>query len=116
MARQVGTSIGVALFGAVYLQSLHADLDGSLAALPPAEAAAIEAQAEHFIVSGDGAARLAVESSIVDGFVFVSAVGVGIAAFALAAALTMRTRERPARASVTGSMVATPGEAGGGGR
>jgi hypothetical protein len=119
MARQIGTSIGVALFGAVYLHSLSADLEGHLANLPPAEAAAIEASAEHFVATGDGTVFAAVEGSIVDGFVFISAVGVGIAAFAMAAALTMRAREKPALVRrLPGAGVPAParGEAGGGGR
>jgi hypothetical protein len=114
MARQVGTSIGVALFGAVYLHSLHADLEGPLQTLPPAEAAAVQAEAEHFIVAGEGPARLAVEGAIVDGFVFISAVGAGIAAFALGAALTMRMRDRPAVARVPATMVPAPQEPAGG--
>jgi EmrB/QacA subfamily drug resistance transporter len=119
MARQIGTSIGVALFGAVYLHSLSADLEGHLANLPPAEAAAIEASAEHFVATGDGTVFAAVEGSIVDGFVFISAVGVGIAAFAMAAALTMRAREKPALVRPlpsAGVAAPAPGEAGGGGR
>jgi EmrB/QacA subfamily drug resistance transporter len=116
MARQIGTSIGVALFGAVYLHSLHGDLDGVVAGLPPAEAAAIEAEAEHFVASGDGAVFAAVEGSIVDGFVFISAIGVGIAAFAMALALTMRARERAAPVAVVAAAMAGPVEAGGGGR
>jgi EmrB/QacA subfamily drug resistance transporter len=99
MARQIGTSVGVAVFGASYLHSLEGNLEGPLASLPPGEAAAIEASAENLIIAGEGPIRAAVEQSILDGFVFLSTVGIGIAAFAVVVALTIRLRA-PAPAAV----------------
>jgi hypothetical protein len=92
MARQIGTSIGVAVFGASYLHSLGGNLEGPLATLPETEAATVEASAENFVVAGEGPIRVAVEQSILDGFVFISSVSIGIAAFAVVVALTIRLR------------------------
>ncbi len=92
MARQIGTSVGVAVFGASYLHSLDGNLEGPLANLSPDQAASIHARAENFIITGDGVVRAAVEQSILDGFLFVSTVGVGIAVFAVLVALSIRMR------------------------
>jgi EmrB/QacA subfamily drug resistance transporter len=101
MARQIGTSVGVAAFGAVYLHSLSGNLAGPLAQVPPSQAAAVHGRAEHFIATGDGPLRASVETGIVDGFAFIATVGVGMAAFAVAVALTMRLAPRGATAPVS---------------
>ena len=67
-------------------------LHASLANLSPDQAASIHARAENFIITGDGVVRAAVEQSILDGFLFVSTVGVGIAVFAVLVALSIRMR------------------------
>ncbi len=92
MARQIGTSIGVAVFGASYLHSLDANLERPLSTLSPEQAASVHAHAENFLITGDGAVRAAVEQSILDGFIFISTVGIGIAIFAVLVALTIRMR------------------------
>jgi EmrB/QacA subfamily drug resistance transporter len=92
MARQVGTAVGVALFGAVFLQHIRSDLPNELAGVSAPEAAAISAAAEHFVPAGDGAARESARESIVEGFVLLSEVGVAISVVAAGAALFVRHR------------------------
>lgn len=95
MARNIGTSVGVAIFGAVFLQSIDANLPDRLAAAGvPAEAAARqESAAHHFVPSGTGEARAATEQSIVDGFVWVSTAGLTICIAAAGAAAAIRYRK-----------------------
>jgi EmrB/QacA subfamily drug resistance transporter len=93
MARNVGTSLGVALFGAIYLHSVGAGLDEQLpAGTSPAEEARVEAAASHFVPTGDGELRTASEQSIVDGFVTVAQWGVVVASLATVSALFIRIR------------------------
>ncbi|MDZ7728864.1 MAG: MFS transporter [Dehalococcoidia bacterium] len=99
MSRQLGTSIGVAIFGAVFVHSVAGGLPPELETLPPAEAAAIAEQAERFNPGTDPALAEPLEQTIIDGFVVISAVGVGIAALAAATAWLIRMRE-PARPGV----------------
>ena len=92
MSRQVGTSIGVAIFGAFFVHSVSNGLEAELAAVPPQERAAIVAEAEHFIVGEDPETRPVVEAAVVDSFVELAVVGVVLSAFALLAAFNIRMR------------------------
>ena len=93
MARNIGTSMGVALFGAIYLTSVGSSLDENLPAdTPPADERRIEAASEHFVPAGTGELRDASEQSVVDGFVTVAAWGVVVASLATVSALFIRIR------------------------
>lgn len=113
MARNIGTSVGVAIFGAVFLQSIDANLPDRLAAAGvPAEAAARqESAAHHFVPTGSGEARAATEQSIVDGFVWVSTTGLTICIAAAAAAAAIRYRKvapAPQAAPAAAALAETP--------
>ncbi|MGD9894039.1 MAG: MFS transporter [Dehalococcoidia bacterium] len=90
MARNIGTAMGVALFGAIFLNHVDRDLPARLTDLPPEQSAQITAAAEHFVPAGDGEARLASEDVIVDGFIAIAVVTVFIAALATGAAYFIR--------------------------
>jgi hypothetical protein len=110
MARNIGTSLGVAIFGAVFLHSVHTNVAGDLSTLPPAEAARIESAATHFVPAGEGEVRAEVEKDIVAGFVQTAVWGVVVSALAVGAAFFIRGRRTvrdslpavPARAAAAG--------------
>jgi MFS transporter, DHA2 family, methylenomycin A resistance protein len=117
MSRQIGTSIGVALFGAVFVHSINNELPPVLEGLPAAEALEIRESAEHFIPIGDETLRIAVEQSILNGFIELAAFGIVLAGVAFAAAFFIRMR--PARAPAVavaaapaGGSIPTPGGSG----
>jgi hypothetical protein len=95
MARNIGTAMGVALFGAIFLNHVDRELPARLADLPPEQSAPITAAAEHFVPAGEGEARLAAEEVIVDGFIAIALVTVFIAALATGAAYFIRHRSEP---------------------
>ena len=102
MSRQVGTSIGIAVFGAVFVRSIDRDLESTVAGLPPAEAATVIESADRFTPIGTGALGFAVDRAILDGFIEVAAWGIALSAIALAAAFTIRMKApKPATASPT---------------
>ncbi|HLZ71473.1 MAG TPA: DHA2 family efflux MFS transporter permease subunit [Dehalococcoidia bacterium] len=82
MARQIGTSLGVALLGGVYLNHVDGALSGASSGAP--QQAAVRRAAEHFLPAGTGAAQAAARQAIVDGFVRVS---LFVALLSVAAAL-----------------------------
>ncbi|MEX1102798.1 MAG: hypothetical protein WED87_01010, partial [Dehalococcoidia bacterium] len=93
MARNIGTAMGVALFGAIYLTSVGSSLDEQLPAdTPPAQRAEVESAAEHLVPAGDSAVREASEQSIVDGYVQIAFWGVVVAALATVSAAFIRVR------------------------
>lgn len=92
MSRQIGTSLGVALFGAVFLYHVDATLPDRLAAVPPAQSAAAVAAADHFVPVGEGSVRVETEEVIVEGFVRIATVGVAVCALATLAAFMIRHR------------------------
>jgi EmrB/QacA subfamily drug resistance transporter len=92
MARNIGTAVGVALFGAVFLNHVDAELPPRLADVPPAQAAQVTAAAEHFVPAGEGDVRLAASEVIVDGFIQIAAWTVVIAGLATGAAFFIRHR------------------------
>jgi Na+/melibiose symporter-like transporter len=109
MARNIGTSMGVALFGAIYLTSVGASLDEQLpAGVPAAQQAQVESAADHFVPAGDGEVRAASEQSIVDGYVQVAFWGVVVAAFATVSAAFIRIRRAEAPQEVPAPAAAMP--------
>lgn len=110
MARNIGTSFGVAIFGAIFLHSVDANLPARLATTSPETATTVEAAAEHFKPAGapGSAAHSAAEDEIVDGFVLVSGGAVAIAVLASATAFFIR----PGRKSKTAALEANPNDGG----
>lgn len=109
MARNIGTSMGVALFGAIYLSSVGASLDENLpTTATPAEHAAVAAAADHLVPAGTGEVRAASEQSIVDGYVEVAFWGVVVAAFATVSAAFIRIRRAEAPREAPVPAVALP--------
>ena len=97
MARNIGTSMGVALFGAIYLSSVGASLDEQLPAGTPAgERAEVEEAASHLVPAGTGDVREASEQSIVDGYVQIAFWGAAVAALATLSAVFIRVRRQEA--------------------
>jgi DHA2 family methylenomycin A resistance protein-like MFS transporter len=98
MARNIGTAMGVALMGAVFLHHVDTELPRRLAHLPPAQVAQVTAAADHFVPAGDGDTRRVAGAVIVDGFVRVAALGALLGGVATAAAGFIRHGAGPAPA------------------
>lgn len=98
MSRNIGTSMGVAIFGAVFLQSMDARLPDALAdsGVPPAEAAVIEERASHLIPPAGGPARQATREAIVDSYIVLSLAGFAISALAVTSAAMIRPKRAAA--------------------
>ena len=98
MSRNIGTSMGVAIFGAVFLQSMDARLPDALAAngVPAAEAAAIEERASHLIPPAEGPARDVAREAIVDSYIVLSLAGFAISALAVTSAAMIRPKRAAA--------------------
>jgi hypothetical protein len=92
MSRQIGTAMGVALLGSVFLGHVDAELPRRLAGLPAADIARASSAAQHFLPAGSGATRLAAQQVIVDGFVRVTMVVSLVSAGAAIAASFIRHR------------------------
>jgi EmrB/QacA subfamily drug resistance transporter len=100
MFRNIGTSIGVAVLGAVYLHHVTAQYGDVYQGAEPNQVAELTAAASRFVPSGDGAVRLVSEQLIVDGFVLVSIACLVIAVVATIAASFIRYKspaEQPDR-------------------
>lgn len=69
MARNVGTALGVAVFGAVFMHYVDTETSARLQQTPPAQVAQIRVAADHFVPAGSGTAHDVSESVIVAGFV-----------------------------------------------
>jgi MFS family permease len=85
MARNLGTAMGVAMCGTVFLQSI----DGSL---PTSASVSVAQAAEHFMVAGDSAMRVLIEPLIISGFIDIMWAGAWLCSAATAAALFVRHR------------------------
>jgi EmrB/QacA subfamily drug resistance transporter len=94
MARNIGTSMGVAVFGAVFLHAVDTNVPAALAGAPAAQTAQVTAAAEHFKPVGEvgSASRAAVEDEIVQGFVLVCGAAVVTCVLASIAAIAVRPR------------------------
>lgn len=90
MFRQVGTAVGVALFGAIFVHHVETDVPNRLATIDAAQSAAATEAATHFVPTGTGEVRTATEESIVDGFVLTAVLGVVVAGVAATTALFVR--------------------------
>ncbi len=99
MARNVGTSAGVAVFGAVFLHSVDSRLPERLAAAgtPPGTAAQVTGAAHHFVAAGSGPVAGIAANAIVDGFLVLAITGLVIVLAAAAAAMFLRPRDVSAR-------------------
>ena len=115
MFRQVGTAVGVAVFGAVFLHHIHTDLPDRLVGMPAAQSARTTTAAEHFAIASPGVDGGATRLSIVDGYVLIAVFGLAASGVAAASAVFIRSRAlpvsapapepapRPAAAGATGS-------------
>jgi MFS family permease len=92
MSRNIGTSIGVALLGAVFLHHVDTTVPDRLAGVPLAQVAQVQRAAEHFVPVGGGELRAETEQVIVDGFVLLAAVSALLSLVAGGAAFFIRHR------------------------
>lgn len=94
MSRNIGTAMGVAIFGSVFLHSVDDRLPEKLAEanVAPAEVARYEGPAHHFVPSGEGEARQATRETIVESYLVVSAAGLVICLLAAGAGMAIRYR------------------------
>jgi EmrB/QacA subfamily drug resistance transporter len=103
MARNIGTAMGVAIFGAVFMHYVDAEIPSRLPDAPPAQAIQVQAAADHFIPAGTGETRLVAGEVIVDGFVRI-AIGTSLViAIAAGASVFIRHRPTTSRTSRTAS-------------
>jgi DHA2 family methylenomycin A resistance protein-like MFS transporter len=74
MARNIGTSVGIAILGAVFIHHVHAELPVRLEGAPPHQVEAATRAADVFIVAGEPGSPVhsAAERVILDGFILVS--------------------------------------------
>ncbi|MGE0599613.1 MAG: DHA2 family efflux MFS transporter permease subunit [Dehalococcoidia bacterium] len=116
MARNIGTSVGVAVFGAVFLHSIDANLATDLSAVGVGteQAAVSEQAAHHFVPTGSGIAREVSEQAIVDGFVSIAVVALGICVLAASAAAAIRYRRTAPVLSTVAAVAEPPGAPAGG--
>jgi DHA2 family methylenomycin A resistance protein-like MFS transporter len=96
MARNLGTAMGVAIFGTVYLQYI----DGAMLPLQtggvlPANLKEIMAAAEHFVVTADLGYQAYVLRAVVDGFIHIAFGAVVITSLATLAAVFIRPQRSP---------------------
>ena len=99
MSRQVGTAVGVTIFGAVYLQHLDANLAPQLETLAAPEAATALEGARHFVNAAQGATAAIVEPAIVEAFVAIAAASSLMSLVAAGAAWFIRLRTTSATAA-----------------
>jgi hypothetical protein len=102
MARNLGTAMGVALFGTVYSQYVADALGTYLAAISviPADAyAGIYSALEHFAPLDQSIEHAVAVRLIVDGFVHIAFAGVVVTGLATVAAVFIRPGVRSAQAA-----------------
>ncbi len=90
MFRQIGTAFGVAIFGAIFIHHIEAELPARLDATGAGEQAQVTAAASHFAVAGEGPAREAARDEIVNGFIEIAVGGSVIALIAAGTAVFIR--------------------------
>lgn len=96
MSRNVGTAVGVALFGALFLQYVDHEVPARLQDVAAAEVAAATAAADRFIATGSPSVLAVTQQVIVDGFIFTAAVGAVVSIVAMLAAGFIRHQATPA--------------------
>ncbi|WP_322819312.1 DHA2 family efflux MFS transporter permease subunit [Tepidiforma sp.] len=106
MARNIGTSAGVAIFGAAYLRAVEHLLPPRLAeaGIEPATSAGLVERSTHFLPAAGEPAASVTSAAIVDAYVLLAVVGIGICALAIAAAALIRPRTVPAPARAPAPM------------
>jgi EmrB/QacA subfamily drug resistance transporter len=92
MARNIGTSMGVALFGALYLHHVRAQAPDRFAAAPAEQVAGLTAAVARLAPAGDGALRAASEHLIVDGYILLAVACLLLTVVATVAASLIRHR------------------------
>ncbi|MBA4179971.1 MAG: MFS transporter [Anaerolinea sp.] len=110
MARNIGTSAGVAIFGAVFLNSVDTNLPSDLdaAGIAPARAEQVMVAARHLSPARTGPEEEVSRRGVVDGFLALSVAGLGIVTLAAASACFIRYRPHASQTVVT---TAKPGAA-----
>lgn len=110
MFRQTGTAVGVAIMGAVFVHHIDTDLPSRLHASDPATQMQAQAAAEHFVPLGEGAVADAARESIVEGFVLLAGLGLGLSLLAVTAAAFVRHRidEEPVAVPPSASLSRDP--------
>ncbi|MCX7618952.1 DHA2 family efflux MFS transporter permease subunit [Tepidiforma sp.] len=114
MARNIGTSAGVAVFGAVYLRSIETILPPRLAdaGIEPGLAAALTGSATRFVPAPAEPAAAVTAGGIVDAYIVLAFVGIGISALAIAAAALIRPRPAAAPLPAAGAAPVRPASPG----
>jgi EmrB/QacA subfamily drug resistance transporter len=94
MARNIGTSAGVAIFGATYLHSVGTTLPDRLveAGIDGPTSSSLVERATHFVPSATEPAASVTSAAIVDGFIVLAVAGVAICALAITTAALIRPR------------------------
>ena len=117
MARQVGTALGIAVFGTVYLRHVHEELPQQLSALPQAQVAQLTTAAAHFQPIGAGEIQRVAQTVIVSGFVRTALAAAILCGLAAVAAGFIRHRlaaaEQPAPARQPGTLQQSRSKPGG---
>ena len=111
MARNIGTSIGVAVLGATYLHYVDAEAPGRFAGADSGQLARLALAADRLVPSSEGAVRAASEQLIVDGYVLVALLCVVLASLATLAAAFIH-HGAPAAAPLRAEAVAARAPAG----
>jgi len=112
MARNIGTSAGVAIFGAVYLRTIESRLPERLseAGVEPSAVPGLVDRATRFLPAATEPAGSATAAGIVDAYVILAIAGLAVSALAIAAAAMIRPRRAPA--PVAPAAAPAPGPAG----
>ncbi len=92
MARNIGTAVGVAVMGAVFVQHVNTEMPARLAGQPAADVVRVTAAADHFVPAGEGATRDVARQVIVEGFVRTAVAASVMSAVAALAAVFIRHR------------------------
>jgi DHA2 family methylenomycin A resistance protein-like MFS transporter len=113
MSRNIGTSLGVAVFGAVFLHSIDANLPARLDGVST-QSPAVVAAAEHFVPAGDpsGGTHAIAADEIVHGFVLICGAAVVTCVLASGAAFAVRPRALEAASEVAPAALAVEADAG----
>jgi MFS family permease len=90
MSRNIGTSLGVAVLGAFYLHYVDARASATFAGADSGRVATLTKAADKFVPAGEGALQAAGAQLVVDGYVLVALVCVGLAIVATAAAFCIK--------------------------
>jgi DHA2 family methylenomycin A resistance protein-like MFS transporter len=92
MARNIGTSMGVALFGALYLHHVRTEAPSRFAGATADQLASLTGAASKLVAPGEGQLHVAAEHLIVDGYILLAVACLAMALVATAAASLIRYR------------------------